>query len=99
MIDEGLRQFATVRQLEIIDAFEKYGSLRKTAKGLGVCPGTIQRSLEGLKARAAKQGYSPDHDMTRTVPDGYMVKGVSTYYNAEGKPSGQWVKSSVDSKA
>lgn len=97
MIDEGLRQFATVRQLEIIDAFEKYGSLRKTAKGLGVCPGTIQRSLEGLKARAAKQGYSPDHDMTRTVPDGYMVKGVSTYYNAEGKPSGQWVKSSIDS--
>lgn len=97
MIDEGLRQFATVRQLEIIDAFEKYGSLRKTAKGLGVCAGTIQRSLEGLKVRAAKQGYSPDHDMTRTVPDGYMVKGVSTYYNAEGKPSGQWVKSSVDS--
>lgn len=34
--------------------------------------------------------------MTRTVPDGYSVKGVSTYYNAEGKPAGQWVKSSVD---
>ena len=99
MIDEGLRQFATVRQLEIIDAVNNKGSLRKAAKFLNVCAGTIQRSLEGLKVRAAKQGYSPGHDMTRTVPDGYMVKGVSTYYNAEGKPSGQWVKSSIDSKA
>ena len=99
MIDEGLRQFATVRQLEIIDAVNNKGSLRKAAKFLNVCAGTIQSSLEGLKVRAAKQGYSPGHDMTRTVPDGYMVKGVSTYYNAEGKPSGQWVKSSIDSKA
>lgn len=96
MIDEGLRQFATVRQLEIIDAVNLHGSHGKAARALNVCKGTVQRALEGLKSRAAKQGYSPQHDMTRTVPDGYMVKGVSTYYNAEGKPSGQWVKSSVD---
>ncbi len=96
MIDEGLRQFATVRQLEIIDAVNTHGSHGKAAKALNVCKGTVQRAVEGLKSRAAKQGYSPEHDMTRTVPDGYMVKGVSTYYNAEGKPSGQWVKSSVD---
>jgi len=93
---EGLRQFATVRQLEIIDALNEYGSNRKAAKALGVCYGTIQSAIEGLKKRAAKQGYSPDHDMTRTVPDGYIVKGVSTYYNKDGKPSGQWVKSSID---
>jgi len=30
------------------------------------------------------------------VPDGYMVKGISTYYGEDGKPRGQWVKSSVD---
>jgi hypothetical protein len=30
------------------------------------------------------------------VPDGFKVKGVSTYYNQEGKASGQWVKSSAD---
>jgi len=96
VIDEGLRQFATIRQLEIIDAVILHGSHGKAAKALNVCKGTVQRALEGLKSRAAKQGYSPQHDMTRTVPDGYMVKGVSTYYNAEGKPSGQWVKSSVD---
>jgi len=94
---DELRQFATIRQLEIIDALNKYGSNRKAAAALGICYGTIQRSMEGLKKRAAKQGYSPDHDMTHIVPDGYLVKGVSTYYNKDGKPTGQWVKSSVDS--
>jgi hypothetical protein len=34
--------------------------------------------------------------MHRTVPDGFLVKGVSTYYDEEGKPRGQWVKSAVD---
>jgi hypothetical protein len=34
--------------------------------------------------------------MSHTVPDGFQVKGVSTYYNADGKPSAQWVKSAID---
>jgi hypothetical protein len=34
--------------------------------------------------------------MTRTVPEPFVVRGISTYYNAEGKPSGQWVKSRIN---
>jgi hypothetical protein len=34
--------------------------------------------------------------MTHTLPDGFKVKGVSTYYDEEGKVRGQWVKSSAD---
>ncbi len=41
------------------------------------------------------RGYSPNHDMVHTVPDGFTVKGVSTYYS-DGKPVGQWVKSASD---
>lgn len=52
--------------------------------------------MQRLKANAALRGYSPDHDMTRTVPEGFAVKGVSTYYDSEGKPRGQWVKSRAD---
>jgi hypothetical protein len=37
--------------------------------------------------------------MTRTVPEGFKVKGVSTYYDEEGKVRGQWVKSSADEEA
>lgn len=34
--------------------------------------------------------------MTRTVPDGFRLRGVSTYYNKDGQAAGQWVKSAAD---
>jgi hypothetical protein len=34
--------------------------------------------------------------MTRPAPAGFAVKGTITYYNAEGKPAGQWVKTTRD---
>lgn len=42
------------------------------------------------------QGHSPEHGMTKTVPDGFTVKGVSTLYDAEGNIAAQWVKSQQD---
>jgi hypothetical protein len=51
-----------------------------------------------LRKTAALQGYSPQHDYTRIVPDGFLVKGVSTFYNEAGKPVNQWVKSTVDTE-
>lgn len=96
VIDEQLRKFATPRQAEIIDAIEQYGSHRAAAEALGLAHGTVGDSVQALKKRAAKAGYAPDHDFTRPVPDGFLAHGVSTYYNKEGKPSGQWVKASID---
>lgn len=93
---DQLRTWATVRQLEFIEAIEKHGTARKAEKALGVSEGLIMRSMRGLRHKAAKMGYSPQHDMHKTVPDGYMVRGVSTYYDQDGKPRGQWVKSAID---
>lgn len=56
----------------------------------------IRRTFKRIELEAASQGDSPDHDMTHTVPIGFNVKGVSTYYNDEGKVTGQWVKSQTD---
>jgi hypothetical protein len=96
--DKRLTEWATPRQIEFIEAIEKCGSERKAAAALGISRGTISNSMLALKKRAARSGYSPDHAMTRTVPDGYLVKGVSTYFDAEGKPRAQWVKSAVDNE-
>lgn len=96
IIDEKLKEFATEIQARRIDLLNKYFSFAAAARVEGVHRKTFQTSIEQVKKKAALRGFSPDHDMTRTVPDGYQVKGVSTYYNAEGKPSGQWVKSSAD---
>lgn len=96
---DGLRQFCTVRQLEYIDAIEKHGSVRKAAASLGISHRNVFGALASIRRKAAMQGHSPAHDMTRTVPEPYVVRGVSTYYNAEGKPAGQWVKSRLDDDA
>jgi hypothetical protein len=95
-IDIGLKQFATDRQAAIIDAINEHGSQRKAAQALGIVHGTISGLLESVRRRAALQGYSPEHDMTHIAPAVFKVKGVSTYYNKEGKPSGQWVKTQVN---
>jgi hypothetical protein len=97
MIDEGLKQFAvTDRQIEIIDALIEHGTYRKAASALNIAKGTVQNAIDSVKKKAAKQGYSPQHDMTHVAPDPFIVRGVSTYYNKDGKPSGQWVKTRLD---
>lgn len=69
---------------------------REAAKKLGISERNVYRMLQRIKANAVRRGYSPEHDMTHVVPEGYKVKGVSTYYNEDGKLTGQWVKSATD---
>jgi hypothetical protein len=94
--DPQLRQFATPQQARYLDAVIEHGGIRPASRALGVSKGTICSALDRIDRAAARQGYSPAHDMAHVVPDGFFVKGVSTYYDKEGKPSGQWVKSAID---
>lgn len=96
MIDQRLREFATQTQLTYLNAVEEHGSGRAAARALGIAASAVNDALARLKANAARQGYSPDHGMVHTVPDGYKVKGVSTLYNRDGVAVSQWVKSSAD---
>ena len=97
MIDPKLLEFCrSDAQRENLQAIIKHGSAQKAARALGKNRRSADQPLATVKRYAAKQGYSPDHDMTHLVPDGYLVKGVSTYYNGEGKPTAQWVKSNID---
>jgi len=98
-IDENLYRYCTPRQKQILEAIERLGSARAAATELGMNIGGASETYLAVKRKAAKFGYSPSHDWTRPVPDGYVAKGVSTYYNKEGKPSGQWVKASLSHEA
>lgn len=99
IIDPQLKEWATARQAECIDAVIKHnGNVMRAAKSLNITRQTVQNVLKAVNQKAARQGYSPYHDMTRVVPSPFVVKGVSTYYNKDGKPSGQWVKSQVDAE-
>ncbi len=97
MIDPNLEQFATETEKRYIEAINLHGSGRKAAEALGVQQSGVNRSMRALTKRAATKGYAPAFDMTRPAPAGFQVKGTSTYYDAEGKVQGQWVKTTRDS--
>jgi hypothetical protein len=92
----SLLQFCkTERQKEIISRVEEGKSQREIAKELKISRSTVVTHLETVKLSAAKKGYSPEHDYTHPVPDGFKIRGVSTLYT-DGKPVSQWVKSQSD---
>lgn len=95
-VDERLLEWATESQAKYINAINEHRGLRPAAKALGVSYSTVNSALQQVTKKAAIFGYSPRHDMTKTVPEPFVVRGVSTYYDKDGKPRGQWVKSRAD---
>jgi len=92
---EVLRQFATIRQIEYIDAIISEGSIRAAARKLEVYDTTIGQSISSLERKyESMSGENPR--MLPIIPDGLKLKGNSTYINKDGKMAGQWVKTNVD---
>lgn len=87
MTDPKLREWATPRQLEYLDAIEKHGSLRKTAKALGVAKSTIDAVIASLKKKAAaadaRNGHAPGHFDSGVAP-GYFMGKVTVQRGPEG---------------
>lgn len=79
---------------ELIALFRQH----RTNKAVAEAAGMNIRTVERRRARLAVKGWSPDHDMTHAVPDGFNVKGVSTLYRDDGTVAAQWVKSSADAE-
>lgn len=96
-IDPELLEYCrTEKQREKLQALIDHGSSRKAAAALGMTKSSIGNCLEAVRKHAARQGYSPAHNMTHPVPDGFLAKGVSTLHDEDGKVRMQWVKSAVD---
>lgn len=95
---EGLLKLdiLTKPQRNIVEAVIKHGSHRKAAIALNCHPSHIDRTIATAGHRATIQGWSPEHDMTKTAPSPMVAKGVSTLYGAEGEVKLQWVKTSLD---
>ena len=89
----------TERQRKIITLHLEGNGYQKIADAIGTTKWGVRDTVKNVKSKAAMQGLSPDHDMNHTVPFGFNVKGVSTYYSEDGKPLGQWVKSVADKEA
>jgi hypothetical protein len=88
----------TERQREVLESLARTLNSVNTAAEIGSTFSSVCATYRKVKTRAALQGFAPEHDYTRTVPEGFTVKGVSTYYNKEGEVKGQWVKSNADNE-
>ena len=59
------------------------------------CKRAYDKKHAQKEKKAARAGWSPDHDMKHTVPEGFRIQGVSTLY-VDGEERAQWVKSAAE---
>jgi hypothetical protein len=85
-------------QRELLETMIEHKTSRAAAEVLGKYPTNVRRSIRRIEQRAAKMGHSPEADKAGLAPEGYMVKGKSTYYDKDGAVRGQWVKTNVDAE-
>lgn len=94
----GLLRFCETDRQRLVVGLRRDGlTAKEVAQQVGVAERNVMGMCKRLRDKAAKQGYSPEHDMVHTVPDGYRVKGTSTLYK-DGEPALQWVKSDIDNE-
>jgi len=90
--DPELLRFArNAIQRQRLEEWVRYGSRAAAARETGNDASVYSRIVSRVRAYAAQQGYSPDHDMVHAAPQTHYVKGTSTLYR-DGEPALQWVK-------
>lgn len=99
-MEHPLLQFcSTEKQYQCVTLCYVEGKSQQVAgKELGMSRSNVRDHLRAVKDKAARRGYSPDNDWHHPVPDGHKIKGVSTFYDEDGVPVRQWVKSQTDEK-
>lgn len=95
----GLIPWSNSLEREAIEAVIAAGDLARGAESLGMTPRLLRGMLQEVSRRAARRGHAPEADMTKMVPDGYHVSGVSTMYDGDGNIRAQWVKSKSDQES
>ena len=87
------KQYRAVK-LCVVDGMAQSAAAEK----MGVTRNAVKNLLATVRQKAQLRGYSPRHDWHNPVPDGHKIKGVSTFYDEDGRPVRQWVKSQTDEK-
>jgi len=97
MQDNRLLDFCdTTTQRRLIEALiAADGHRAAAADQLGITERNLYNGLARIKRKAAARGFAPDNDMTKVAAPGFLVKGTSTLYDADGEQKAQWVKTTA----
>lgn len=88
--------WASSIERQAVEAFAMHGTVAGAAEALNMSVRLLRGLMSDMQRKAAIRGWSPQHDMKKTTPDGFHVKGVSTLYDEDGNVKGQWVKTKKD---
>lgn len=94
---DAWRSWATVRQLEYIEAVEKHGSVSRAAAEMGVSRSTLRNSLEALRGKAELKMISPEHGLTTRLPEIYSADRITVQVGPDGMER-HWLKGKVDAE-
>jgi hypothetical protein len=95
-LPERYKEWATALQREAIDAVNAAGGNRAAAaRTLGIERKTLCDRLDAVLRKAARAGYSPEHDLTHETAPGFHVGFVTTQYGPGGVER-QWVRQAKD---
>lgn len=94
---EGLKPFCSNElQRERLDAYFANDSYQVTAEQLGSSNSAIKQTINGLRMKAAKKGWSPEDDAAGLAPPGFSVKGKSILRGEDGRVKLTWTKTAKD---
>lgn len=95
--DPRLKEFATPRQIEYIDAVTEHGSHALAAAALGINKSAIGEGLRAVEKKAARNGYAPNHFEGGVAP-GYLMGKVTVQRGPAGVER-TWERQSPDAQA
>lgn len=91
---DALLPYCLGDQAKKIEAIKECGgNARKAADSLGISERHMRATIKRIRARAAMN--TPHPPLGQPVPAHETLKGTSTYYNRDGQPTAQWVKTKV----
>ncbi len=94
-LDPGLREFATDRQWELLEAWAEAGSADGAATKLGCAHSLLDQAKLAVVKKAAKRGWSPQAPVFHTgraIPIGFVLRGQSALVDATGNMAARWDK-------
>lgn len=86
------------RDEELFTLAQELGNQSEAARQAGVSKSAVQNAVRRHQQRTG-QAFTRGGVFSGAERDGdapYIIKGVSTYYNADGEVRGQWVKTRLD---
>lgn len=93
---KGMLPFGTPMQRATAESVLRCGSVVAAAEELQLTARALHGHLHELERAAAKRGWLPGDGPVETTPEGFSIRGTSTYYDGDGNVVGRWVKTKAD---